>query len=196
MNHFMVPSTLLKIKNLWAYIICRVNQQLKKCHEGVMKPNSFACGHNARSRDSQERATGVLPASSQCSRPGIVNHPPARAIITGARHTLASGDSIFFRGADCCIIHRLWMWTPRASFDDELAVELNIRVGVFQVLNWEEKLNSLDQLPCPMRYMYSAVTSSTRRTISGRYHGKIHATLPQAVDMPEDSLIERCRLYS
>lgn len=31
MNHFMVPSTLLKIKNLWAYIICRVNQQLKKC---------------------------------------------------------------------------------------------------------------------------------------------------------------------
>lgn len=82
-----------------------------------------------RSHVTRRSAQPAYCLRPQCSRPGIVNDPPARAIITGARNTLASGDSIFFRGADCCIIHRLWMWTPRASFDVELAVELNIRVG-------------------------------------------------------------------
>ncbi|KAL1281947.1 hypothetical protein QQF64_000750 [Cirrhinus molitorella] len=39
-----------------------------------MKPNSFACGHNARSRDPQERATGILAASTMLA-PGDSKRP-------------------------------------------------------------------------------------------------------------------------
>lgn len=55
-----------------------------------MKPNSFACGHNAKSRDSQERATGVLPASTvlapgDSKRPSRASHHHWREEHTGER---------------------------------------------------------------------------------------------------------------
>lgn len=63
-----------------------------------MKPNSFACEHNARSRDPQERATGALPASTMLA-PGLGERERERREPHHwrARNTLESGDRIFFQ---------------------------------------------------------------------------------------------------
>ncbi len=84
---------------------------------------------------------------------------------------------------------------------------LGLRLMTSQQLNWiyalvfsgdelRRKAELFDQLPCPVRCMYAAVSSSARRTTPGRYHGKIHATFLRALEMSEDSLNGRCYLYS